>query len=105
MHSGDPSGQCATNLSNLRTLLAQAGANELHQLGAHAAWKVYLRNASDFMEVRSCLGQALDPTTTILYVIGNICRKPHLLEIEGVINMRPTDKMAKPMNTFRRNES
>lgn len=88
VYPGDPIGQCATTVDNLRALLAQAGADNPHQLGTEATWKVYIRNTDDFRAIKAFLDQALDPTSHILYLCGDICRKALLVEIEGVIDMR-----------------
>ncbi len=88
LHPSDLVGQCAITLSNLSTLVEQAGEGHLRQLGARARWKVYLRHAEDFQTLRDCLGHTLDPTSPILHVAGDICRQSLLFEIEGLIDLQ-----------------
>ena len=89
VHAAELMGQCQTTLDNLRALLKQVGSGDLGQLGARASWKVYLRRADDYEPVRTCLQQAMDPDSPLLFVVGDICRESLLLEIEGFINLQP----------------
>lgn len=98
VHVGDPIRQCATTLDNLRTLLARVGEDAPDRLGRRASWKIYLRHREDLDKVRDYLGQALDSSSPVLYLAGDICRTALLLEIEGLVELGGT---ARPMLRYR----
>ena len=71
---------------NLRALVAQAttrsGINFSPEQGAQL--KVYVRDINDVPELRAALHAAL-PATPALFLVGDICRRDLLVEIEAVL--------------------
>jgi chorismate lyase/3-hydroxybenzoate synthase len=88
VHAGDPLRQCETTLENIRIILRRAGFPGLNVAGPAAAWKVYLRRREDFDTVRHCVSQATSSDSATMYLVGDICRKDLLLEIEGFVSDR-----------------
>ena len=77
-------------LRNLRALVAQANTNSGidFNLKQDAQLKVYVRDINDVPALRAALLTAL-PTTPTLFLVGDICRRDLLVEIEAFIWSTP----------------
>ena len=80
--------QLDCTVDNLRIVSREAGAGD--DLGAHQSkdrhFKVYLRHAADFAEVRERLERSLfRPSDVVTYLKSDICRSALRLEIEATL--------------------
>lgn len=79
-HERDLAAQIDETFANLDALLAAAS---LPAFGAHSPLKIYLRRAEDAPVIERALAHYLDPATPRLMLIGDICRRELLVEIDG----------------------
>ena len=75
--------QCEITLDNLSTLLKTHHLPALWQWGEQAAFKIYLRRAKDQGLVKDCLNPWLHPSSPVIWLEADICRRDLLLEIEA----------------------
>jgi chorismate lyase/3-hydroxybenzoate synthase len=82
-HLGDPLAQTKEAMANIQSVVAEAqkmGLAADHRL----MLKAYLRDPSDFSEIRDCIAGLLCPDDAVVFLQGRLCRSELLLEIEGV---------------------
>lgn len=81
-HDGDAGAQLDDTLANLHSPLRQAGlANPT--LGAGSLLKIYLRDAALAASVQARLRERIPSAPRMLMLVGDICRRELLLEIDG----------------------
>ncbi len=91
VHLNDTSAQLAETMENLRALLGKNGridSNHLRQL------KVFVRDRSDYAEIREALMPLIQTGTQIMFLRADICRPELLLEIEGLAVQAPSTATA-----------
>lgn len=89
-HHGDPTKQTLETLSNIDALLDRVHSEypELLLAKPSEGWlKVFVRNQADFPSIHEVLGGDEHALAPILYVLGEMCRKELLVEIEGMWNL------------------
>lgn len=79
--------QCEITIDNLSTLLKTHHLQPLWQWGERAAFKIYLRQAKDQVLVKECLKSWLHPTSRVIWLEADICRRDLLLEIEATLDL------------------
>lgn len=84
LHVGDVDAQLDETLRNIDAVAARAGAGNLSRVAAGAAFKVYVRHASDCARVARRLANVIGDAP-VMYLCADICRTELLLEIEAVI--------------------
>lgn len=85
-HEGDPTKQTVETLSNIDAILNRVGCEYPELLPAEPSeglLKVFVRNQTDLHSVRDTLEGHEYGQGPVLYVRGEMCRKPLLVEIEG----------------------
>ncbi len=82
-HQGDIAAQLEETLSNLQSLLDQAGSRP-PGLDRRALLKVYLRDAADAGYVVAALRARAPALAGLLVLAGDICRRELLIEIDGL---------------------
>lgn len=81
-HDGDAGAQLDDTLANLHSPLRQAGlANPT--LGAGSLLKIYLRDAALAASAQARLRERIPSAPRMLMLVGDICRRELLLEIDG----------------------
>ena len=85
VHGGDVGAQTRETVANLSALLAQANARAPSPLYAleNLVYRVYIRHADDYAEVRRVLDTSIGASICATYVQADICRRDLLLEIEA----------------------
>lgn len=86
-HDSAPTKQTRETLANIEAILSrvQGDFQEFSQLEpALGLLKVFVRNQADFPAVREVLESYAPAQRPILYVLGEMCRKELLVEIEGM---------------------
>lgn len=81
-HAGDLDAQLRETFVNLDSLFAHAGVES--GFGAADLVKVYLRHAADAAQVAAELDRRLPRETPRLLLLGDICRRELLVEIDGM---------------------
>ena len=94
---GDPAAQTNQTLDNIAALISETNLQN-HGLDGFAAdltdlavARVYVKNQKDMSVVRSICEQRL-PEVPILYTYADVCRDDLLVEIEGVVSCRLSEK-------------
>jgi len=84
-HPGDVVRQTRESLVNIDALLATVAQSEAgRRIGAQdLAYKVYVRNATDYPRVREVVQAAVGAGARMLYLQADICREDLLVEIEA----------------------
>jgi chorismate lyase/3-hydroxybenzoate synthase len=84
-HAGDVAAQIEETLANLDSL--RTAANSAAPLGgARSILKAYVRRAADAELVRERLQTRFGKDTSLLVLLGDICRAELLVEVDGVHN-------------------
>ncbi len=86
-HQGDPAKQTLETLSNIDAVLNRVCHERQEAWGTkppEGLLKVFVRHQKDFLTVREVLEDHKYGKSPILYVLGEMCRKELLLEIEGM---------------------
>jgi chorismate lyase/3-hydroxybenzoate synthase len=89
-HHGDPVKQTLETLSNIDAVLNRVRHEGPELCGAKCSegpLKVFVRNREDLRGVREVLEGYEHGKGPILYVLGEMCRKELLVEIEGIWNL------------------
>jgi len=89
-HQGDPVKQTLETLSNIEAILNRVRHESQKSWDAkfpEGILKVFVRNQADLHAVREVLDGHEYGKATILYVLGEMCRKELLVEIEGMWNL------------------
>jgi chorismate lyase/3-hydroxybenzoate synthase len=89
-HHGDPVKQTLETLSNIDAVLNRVRHEGPELWGAQYSegpLKVFVRNREDLCGVREVLEGHEYGKGPILYVLGEMCRKELLVEIEGIWNL------------------
>ena len=89
-HQGDPAKQTLETLSNIDAVLNRVRHEGSELWGAKCSeglLKVFVRNQEDLCAVREVLEGHEQGKGHILYVLGEMCRKELLVEIEGIWNL------------------
>lgn len=86
LHEGDVRAQLREALANLEALLGEAvtRGGPRFALAAPEALRVYLRDRADLDAVREAVIAAGVPDGRVVYLLGDICRRELLVELEGV---------------------
>jgi chorismate lyase / 3-hydroxybenzoate synthase len=79
-HGSDVAAQVRETCINLRALLETAGARDFD---ADSPLKVYVRNPEDAPAVETILAECLDASVPRILLLGDICRRELLVEIDG----------------------
>lgn len=79
--------QCEITIDNLSTLLKTHNLKALWRWGEQAAFKIYLRRAEDQALVKACLNPWLHPSSPVIWLEADICRRDLLLEIEATLDL------------------
>ena len=84
IHRGDAAAQTRETLANIDALLDEAN----RVVGAHYSldalkFKVYVRQPSDLRAIESALSATLRASTSIVYLLADVCREDLLVEIEA----------------------
>lgn len=89
LHPEDAAGQLKETLINVQTVLDESDQSRtrLEELGPDCTLKIYLRRREHFPLVKKTLAQTLHPSCPVIFLLGDICRRDLLLEIEGVIRL------------------
>lgn len=85
VHPGDAAGQCVESLANIAAVVQEASVlsrGAAYRLEA-LSYRVYIRNAGDFDDIRQLLTERLG-AAEIVYLQADICRADLLVEIEAV---------------------
>jgi chorismate lyase/3-hydroxybenzoate synthase len=82
-HAGDVVAQVDETLNNLDSLRAAAGSSASLG-GARDVLRAYVRHASDAALVRERVRARLGADTPLVVLLGDICRRELLVEIDGV---------------------
>ncbi|MBS1161469.1 MAG: hypothetical protein H6R15_3888 [Proteobacteria bacterium] len=86
VHLGDVAGQCRESMVNIAAVVD--AANRLCRSPAYClnelSYRVYLRHAADFPEIREILAELTGGEAGIVYLQADICRHDLLLEIEAM---------------------
>lgn len=86
-HHGDPAKQTLETLSNIDAVLNRVCHDSQDAWGtkfSEGLLKVFVRHENDFPAVREVLETHKHGKRPILYVLGEMCRKELLVEIEGM---------------------
>ncbi len=89
-HQGDPTKQTLETLSNIDSVLnrvCNACQKSWRLKSPEGLLKVFVRNQQDLPAVREVLERHEHGQGSILYVLGEMCRKELLVEIEGMWNL------------------
>ncbi len=89
-HQGDPAKQTLETLSNIDAILNRVrheGPELWDDKCSQGLLKVFVRNQEDLCQVREVLEGHEHGNESILYVLGEMCRKELLVEIEGIWNL------------------
>ncbi len=81
MHRGDVSQQGMEITRNIRTLLQQAGIQDMGK--GRLALKVYVRHAENLAQAQALVEQEFGGDLQAVFLLSDICRTDLLLEIEG----------------------
>ncbi len=87
-HAGQLKQQVQETLRNIENLVQAAEDRSRLYFpiaGANAVFKAYIRNTSDYPEVRDLLIKYFGPDIEILYLQADICREVLLAEIDGTL--------------------
>jgi hypothetical protein len=93
--AGDPAGQIACALDNLRLISRECGLGDrlARDSAAERHFKIYLRRAGDLDAARAALeGEWLRPGDRVAWLRADICRAELLLEIEATVVGRDFSK-------------
>lgn len=95
-HHGDSTKQTLETLSNIDAILNRVRSEILefgHVESSEGFLKVFVRNRADLPKIREALNCYELAKQPIFYVLGEMCRKELLVEIEGIWNlpMKPND--------------
>lgn len=85
-HHGDVVAQTQETIANLAALLEQANTRAQASVYAleNLIYRVYIRNANDYPQVRQVLDAAIGNSIRVIYVQAEICRQDLLIEIEAL---------------------
>lgn len=85
-HHGDVAAQTRETVANLAALLEQANLKRAaqHYTLQDLIYRVYIRHASDYAQVRDTLESLVGNDIQVLYVQAEVCRRDLLVEIEAV---------------------
>lgn len=83
-HERDLAAQINETFANLDALL---GAASLPAFDADSPLKIYLRHAEDAPAIEAALSRYLDPSVPRVLLIGDICRRELLMEVDGWSNL------------------
>ena len=89
-HQGDPAKQTLETLSNIDAVLNRVrnqGQESWGTTSSEGLLKVFVRKQEDLPSVREVLEGHEHGKAPILYVLGEMCRKELLVEIEGMWNL------------------
>jgi len=89
-HQGDPAKQTLETLTNIDAVLnrvRQEGQESWGAISSDGLLKVFVRNPKDLLTVREIVDAYEHGKGPILYVLGEMCRKELLVEIEGMWNL------------------
>lgn len=86
VHPDDVVGQCRETMTNIAAVVGEA--NRLCRSAAYVldelSYRVYVRRAADFPQIRETLTALLGGRSEIVYLQADICRPDLLLEIEAM---------------------
>ncbi len=88
LHEGDRLAQIEETLENLRAVINAAGPIVRPTRDDQWALKAYLRDANDQAAVDAAITAMFGPNCQRLYLLGDICRKELVVEIEAVGRFR-----------------
>ncbi|WP_084734625.1 FkbO/Hyg5 family chorismatase [Actinophytocola xinjiangensis] len=96
MHEGDVAGQCRLALDNIAHVIGSGnmfahdiGSCEGHALTDLSTVKIYVRHRADIPVVREICDAAISGTADVAYLNADICRSDLLVEVEGIVAVRP----------------